>query len=78
MNATSALTELLRKEMGKLAHDTGRVTHVEAYDHAKGGGWIVVFDTEYAALKVHYKFLGSPGLKFGKSPSCGGWFVSVR
>ena len=70
--------ERLRKEMQQHAGGAGKVIHAEMYEPAKGGGWVAVFDTEYAALKVHYKYRGSPGVRLGRSPTYDGWFVSTR
>lgn len=75
---TEAYTNRLRAEMEKHAGNAGKVLHVEAFEEAKGGGWIAVFDTEYAALKVHYKYLGTTTVKFGISPVWKGWYVSTR
>jgi hypothetical protein len=61
--------------MQRIVGNAGNVVHAEMYEEAKGGGWAVVFDTEYAALKAFYKYRGSPGLRFGKSPQ--GWYIST-
>lgn len=68
--------ERLRREMEKHARGAGHVLDAVMYEPAKGGGWAVLFDTEYAALKVHYKYLGNPTLRLGKTPR--GWVVSTR
>ena len=70
------LTERLRKEMERLVQGAGHVVDAQAYEPAKGGGWIVVFDTEYAALKVYYTYRKSSGVKLDKSSK--GWSVSTR
>lgn len=75
---TPAFTRKLTQELNRVVRGAGVVIHVEGYEEAKGGGWIGVFDTEYAALKAHYAYRGSPGLKFGRSPTYGGWYVSVK
>jgi hypothetical protein len=67
----------LQKEMQRRVGDAGRVVHAEMYEEAKGGGWAVVFDTEYAALKAYYAYRSSPGVGFGKSPTYSGWYVST-
>ena len=56
--------------------DAGKVLDIA--DHDSDGGWIVILDTEYAALKVYYKFRTASYLNFGKSCSVDGWYVSVR
>lgn len=72
------LEEGLRKEMERIVRGDGKVVHIEAYEPAKGGGCVVVFDTECAALKARYKYEGTPNLSFGKSPTYGGWYISTR
>jgi len=67
--------ERLRDQMQRTVGDAGSVVHAEMYEEAKGGGWAVVFDTEYAALKAFYKYRGAPGLRFGRSPQ--GWYIST-
>lgn len=72
------LAERLTAQVTRLIGDAGKVLDAIAYEEAKGGGWAVILDTEYAALKTYYAFRNSPGVRFGESTNMGGWFVSVR
>ena len=78
-NATTTREEALAKrlcaDMAKLIGDAGTVLDAQAYEPAKGGGWAVVVDTEYAALKIFYKYRYS-NVKLDKVPS--GYAVCVR
>src|SRR4051812_11699921 len=69
-------TVRLEREMNKLVHGAGKVTYVQT--EGPGSGWQVVFDTEYAALKVYYHYRHSkPNLGKASSGVGGGWYVSV-
>jgi hypothetical protein len=63
----------LKREMEKLAKGAGKVVLAK---YRGGGDWQVVFDTEYAALKVHYAHRKDPKIRMGKSPNIGGYYVS--
>lgn len=61
--------------------DAGRAIHVEMYEPAKGGGWFVSFDTEYAALKMHYNWAikhAAKNIYMDRCADGSGWYVSKR
>jgi hypothetical protein len=64
----------LEQEMNKIVRGAGKVTEVQT--EGPGSGWLVVFDTEYAALKAYYHYRHNKP-NFGKANG-GGWFVSVH
>lgn len=68
------VAEHLTRDMNLLTKDAGKVVHAVAYGVEKGGGWVVVFSTEYAALKVFYAWRKAHSIHFGKGPL--GWYVS--
>jgi hypothetical protein len=69
--------DVLRAELEKHIRGLGKVLDIRADDIIRGGGWLAVFDTECAALKAHYVYRGSPGLRLGKSNNPRGWYVAV-
>jgi hypothetical protein len=64
----------LTKDMNALVAGAGKVVYAVAYEPAKGGGWAVIFDTEYAALKAFYAWRNFANVHFGKGSR--GWYVS--
>lgn len=46
----------LEAELKKLVGDAGEVILATLYEPAKGGGWAAVLSTEYAGLKVFYRY----------------------
>lgn len=64
----------IEKELNRIVSPAGKVTHVQS--EGPGSGWLVVFDTEYAALKAYYHYRHS-NPNFGKA-STGGWFMSIN
>lgn len=70
------LVPRLQAEMEKLIHGTGgKVIDVRVYSAGKAN-WSVVFDSEYAALRVAWAWRQS-NPRLGKSSNLGGWYVSV-
>lgn len=71
----------LRPHMAEIVKGAGSVLDVVAYAEAKGGGFSVSFDTEYAALKAFYYYRHRDGVRLHKSPSRVGrdaqWVLSV-
>lgn len=63
----------LQAELEKHARGAGKVKSVQ---WRGSGSWAAVFDTEYAALKVYYKYKDTPGVRLGKAGG-GGWHVSI-
>ena len=68
------LAKRLEHEMNKIVRGAGKVTDVQT--EGPGSGWLVVFDTEYAALKAYYHYRHNKP-NFGKANG-GGWYVSVN
>jgi hypothetical protein len=64
----------VERELNKIVQGAGKVIHVQS--EGPGSGWLVVFDTEYAALKAYYHYRRSEP-NFGKA-STGGWYVSIN
>jgi hypothetical protein len=62
--------------VGGLVAGAGKVVDARMYSPEEGGGWIVVLDTEYAALKVAHKYRHS-NVSMGEAAT-GGWYVAVR
>lgn len=67
--------ERFARDLSKVAEDAGDLTYLRI--DAPGNGWLAVFSTEFAALRVHYKWRNVRGVNFGKLASLGGWYVSV-
>ena len=65
----------VEQEVKRIIKGAGKVVHAQMYEPAKGGGFVVVLDTEYAALKVYYKYRHST-VHLDKNPK--GWVVSVK
>ncbi len=65
--------ERLTKELNKHVRGAGKV--IEAQWRGDRS-WLVVFDTEYAALKAYYIYRGAPKVRFGKSGT-GDWYIST-
>ena len=76
----SKLHKALRREMDRIIGTAGEVVEVVCYEPAKGGGWCVVFSTEFAALRAYHAWAtksSAKGVTLGAS-ACGGFYVSRR
>jgi len=65
----------LRREVEKRIRGAGKIVDLVAYAPAKGGGWTVVLDTEYAALKLYYYYRMSDVHLTEKGST---WIISVN
>jgi hypothetical protein len=65
----------LREELVKIVDGTGEVVATRMYAPDEGGGWTAVLGTEYAALKVYYRYRYS---RVDLKHNVSGWVVSVR
>lgn len=68
-------SERLAKELAGVVGDAGAVLVARLYEPEKGGGWAAVLSTEYAALKVFYKYRHSD-VRLDANPR--GWTVTCR
>lgn len=68
-------TRRLKQELNSIIKGTGgEIIEAELYEPAKGGGWAALFSSEYAALKVYYKWRHN-NAHLTKTPR--GWAVSA-
>lgn len=68
----------LRREMNRHVEGCGTCVVAELYEEAKGGGWLALFDCEFAALKAFYVYRNTPGVNLTFSTNLGHWAVTVK
>lgn len=68
-------SEKLANELARHVGDAGSVVLARMYEPEKGGGWAAILSTEYAALKVFYKYRHSD-VRLDPNPR--GWTVTCR
>lgn len=70
--------ERFARDLSGVAGDAGKLTYLRVDDPRSGTGWTAIFDTEFAALRVYYRWRKINGVNLGKAMTPGGgWFVSV-
>lgn len=74
-NTAERLAAKLTRVMNQVVGDRGKVIYVVT--EGLGTGWIVVFDTEHAALKAYHAYRYAKGVRFGESKKVNGWFIAV-